>query len=421
MVARKTKSRLLWASLIMLLHVSCGGDVNSLGDSHFTHEGIYISDTTTSLVMAQPNKVKFYVEVSGSMNGFFRANKPTHFKADVWQIMGYFSPIAPDVTVLTNSGNSGTKISLLNFQTKMNTGGFISQASTKVPVMLETILSELNSEEGEVAILISDMKYSPVGSAAPTVLMTQYSTDVSRILANYNQSISLVCATSNFLSSNGTEVCSRSPYYYLILGKDEYVTEVRNNISTLLKDRNHFVDNIDSGINYGTPQYSFGSSYLCDRLDNEPTFVAYEEHDASVGDTCTIKLKLDIRNYRWLLEYEPVLRRAFEVKPLYGSNVKVGKISYDIETKENKQLKRKAEVTIELKICDMPLDMDVIEWNLNIPDSEYTMFNEFFEGAVNENDPTKSYSVLEFIHGIFYGGILNQHGNSNYILISKNG
>lgn len=421
MVARKTKSSLLWASLIMLLHASCGGDVNSLGDSHFTNEGNYISDTTTSLVMSQPNKVKFYVEVSGSMNGFFRANKPTHFKADVWQIMGYYSPIAPDVTVLTNSGNSGTKISLLNFQTRMNTGGFISQASTKVPVMLETILSELNSEEGEVAVLISDMKYSPVGAAAPAVLMTQYSTDISRILANYNQSVCLVCATSNFLSSNGTEVCSRSPYYYLILGKDEYVTEVRNNISTLLKDRNHFVDNIDSGINYGTPQYSFGSSYLCDRLDNEPTFVAYEEHDASVGDTCSIKLKLDLRNYRWLLEYEPVLRRAFEVKSLYGSNVKVGKISYDIETKENKLLKRKAEATIELKVCNMPLDMDVIEWNLNVPDSEYTLFNEFFEGAVDENDPTKSYSVLEFIQGIFYGGIINQHGTPNYILISKKG
>lgn len=401
---------------------SCSKEVNSLQDPHFTSDGHYNEqDTVYSLTMRQPNKVKFYVEVSGSMNGFFRANKPTHFKADVWQIMGYYSPVASEVTILTNSGNSGTQISLPNFQTRMNTGGFISQASTKVPVMLETILSSLNADEGEVAILISDMKYSPVGSAAPAVLMTQYSTDVSKILASHNQSISLVCATSNFLHSNGTEICSRSPYYYLILGKDEYVAEIRNNISTLLKDRNHLVDNIDSGINYGVPQYTFGSSYLCDQLDDEPTFIAYEEHDSSVGDTCTIKLKLDIKNYRWLLEYEPVLRRAFEVKSLYGSNIEIGKISYDIETKENKQLRRKAEATIELKVCNMPLDMDVIEWNLNVPDSEYTLFNEFFEGAEDENDPTRSYSVLEFIQGIFYGGIINQHGNPNYILISKNG
>ena len=105
---------------------------------------------------------------------------------------------------------------------------------------------------------------------------------------------------------------------------------------------------------------------------------------------------------------------------MYGSNVLVGKISYDIETKENKQLKRKAEAIIELKVCNMPLDMEVIEWNLNIPDSEYTLFNEFFEGSVDENDPTRSYSVLEFIQGIFYGGVINQHGSSNYILISKN-
>ena len=407
------------ATLILL---SCCKDINSLSDPHFTPDGYYkMKDSIYSLTMKHPNKVKFYVEVSGSMNGFFRANRPTHFKADVWQIMGYYSPIAPNVTVLTNSGSSGAQVSLQNFQTKMNTGGFISQASTKVPVMLETILSNLNAKDGEVAILISDMKYSPVGAAAPAVLMTQYSTDISRILADYDQSISLVCATSNFLGTNGAEICSRSPYYYVIMGKDEYVTEVRNSISTLLNDRGHFVDNIDSGINYGMPQYTFGSSYLCDRLDdNEPAFVAYEEHDSSVGDTCTIKLKLDIKNYRWLLEYEPVLRRSFEVKSLYGSNISIGKISYDIETKENKQLKRKAEAIIELKVCNMPLDMDVIEWKLNVPDSEYTLFNEFFEGAVDENDPTKSYSVLEFIHGIFYGGILNQHGNSNYILISKN-
>lgn len=417
-----TKSHLLCASLLMLfMHVSCGGHINSLDDPHFTSDGCYIPDTTTCLVAKQPNRVKFYVEVSGSMNGFFRANKPTYFKADVWQIMSYYSPIVSDITILTNSGSSGTRISLPTFQTRMNTGGFVSQASTKVPIMLETILSELDEKDVDVAVLISDMKYSPVGAAAPAVLMTQYSTDISRILSKFNQSISLVCATSNFLGSNGTQICSRSPYYYLILGKDEYVTEVRNNISTLLKDRNHFVDNIDSGITYGTPLYSFSSSYMCDRLDNEPTFVAYEEHDNSVGDTCTINLKLDITNYRWLLEYEFVLRNAFEVKSLYGSNVEVGKILYNIETKEDKQLKRKAEATIELKLFNMPLDMDVLEWNLKVPDSEYTFFNEFFEGAEDENDPSKSYSVREFIQGIFYGGIINKHAKSNHILISKNG
>ena len=169
------------------------------------------------------------------------------------------------------------------------------------------------------------------------------------------------------------------------------------------------------------PQYTFGGSYLCEQLDNEPTFIAYEEHDAFVGDTCTIKLKLDIKNYRWLLEYEPVLRRAFEVKTHYGSDVKVGRIMYDIETKENKQLKRKAVATIEIKLYNMPLDMDVVEWNLNIPDTEYTLFNEFFEGAEDENDYSKSFSVLEFIQGMFYGSNINQHGNSNHILISKRG
>ena len=45
--------------------------------------------------------------------------------------------------------------------------------------------------------------------------------------------------------------------------------------------------------------------------------------------------------------------------------------------------------------------------------------NDFFENAFDENDVTKSYSVLDFIKGMFYGGVLNTQPKPSYILISK--
>ena len=67
----------------------------------------------------------------------------------------------------------------------------------------------------------------------------------------------------------------------------------------------------------------------------------------------------------------------------------------------------------------MATDSEVIEWTLEIPDTNYTLFTEFFDNANQENDPTKSYSVIDFVKGMFYGGLINKTLSPNFILISK--
>ena len=69
----------------------------------------------------------------------------------------------------------------------------------------------------------------------------------------------------------------------------------------------------------------------------------------------------------------------------------------------------------------MANDSEVIEWILDIPHTNYKLMNEFLEGAVAEGDPNKSYSVIDFIKGMFYGGIISKDLKPNYILISKKG
>ena len=69
----------------------------------------------------------------------------------------------------------------------------------------------------------------------------------------------------------------------------------------------------------------------------------------------------------------------------------------------------------------MATDSEVIEWNLELPDTDYTLFNQFFDGAVSEGDPSKSYSVLDFVKGMFQGSVVTKKLSPNYILISKKG
>lgn len=408
----------------MLLLVSCKGPINSNYDPHFgtaDQDGYLLRDSVESEFKIQkPSKLKFYVEVSGSMNGFFRANRPTHFKTDLWKILSYYSPIAPEICVLTNNGTQGTSYQHAMFQTKMNTGSFVSTASTKVPLMLQTIISDLNTEAGEVAVLVSDMKYSPVGAAAPKVLMTQYSTDVSKILGNFGEAVSLICATSNYLDNKSKDVCPQSPYYYLVLGKPECVAGIRNGISTLLENQGHFIDNIETGFDFGKPKYGFGIPSWCVQLEDEPTFTDYEE--TSEGDTCTVKLKVNLEDYRWIMANEECFRTAFKASTKYGSEVKVGDIKVDVQNiiGTDKQLDRKVTATVDLKLFNMLTESEVIEWTLEIPDTNYSMFLPFFENADVDNNPSKSYSLMDFVKGMFYGGLINKTLEPNYILVSKN-
>lgn len=398
---------------------SCCGDIKTVGDPHFNADGT-LSDSvdTLSLKPSAPTKVKFYVEVSGSMNGFFRANKVTDFKKDVWQIVSYYSAIAPEITILTNDGSVGSSYPQTQFQTLMNTGAFVSSASTRVPLMLESIFNNLNTEEGEVAVLISDMKYDPVGAAAPQVLLSQYSTDISKKLGPRKKAVCLIGATSDYLDKKGNVVTDKSPYYFFVIGNGEQVAFMRNGISTMLDINNRFIDNIESGFDYGVPTCSFGIPDNCWQMDDTtPTFVGFDE---SANDTCTIKMKVHLEGYRWIVASEPYFKNAFRIKALFGSNVEVGNVEFDIKNITEKELVRTATATAEVKIFDMAMDSEVLEWTLELPDTDYTLFSPYFDGATNANDPTKSYSVADFVKGMFYGGVVNKTLRPNYILISKN-
>ena len=396
---------------------SCGGKLNTVADPNFTEEGMLVKSKKgdTSFRTKQPSKVTFYVEVSGSMNGFFRPNLATEFKSDLYAILTYYKPIISDVVVLTNDGTQGARFSIDDFQRRMNAGDFVSASETIVTKMLGTILSNLEPKEGEVAVLVSDMKYSPEKDPTKDALMSQYSSDISKVVAPSEVAVSLLAATSNYLDKSGQSIENESPYYYLVMGAPETAGYMRTGIATLLEDANHYVDGFETGYNYKSVRYTFGSTKQALQLDEQPTFYGW---DPSSDDTCSINLKLDLSDFRWLTANTEALKKAISVKALYGSTVEVGKISVVCENKRERQINRHAEATIELRITGIPTDSDVIEWTFNHPDDLIGGMTRFF-GATSEKEYDKSYSIEGFIKGLTYGGHLNTWNKTpNYILIS---
>lgn len=394
-------------AIIVIVKLTKSDDLNSLGDRNFTKEGklkkkpdfAKINDTVS---------VRFFIESSGSMNGFFRSDAPTEFKRDVYTIMSYYTNITKDINIMTNEGSIDRTLTLSQFQGAMNAGNLQSNASTKVPKMLTSIIEQLH--KGEVAVLISDMKYSPVGDQSPEVLLLQYSAEIAKIAGNSKNAFGLVGATSDYLMRT-QDTIKKSPYYYLIIGDQDRVTYIRNGISSILDRNNNYVDNIDFGYEYGNVPYEFGNIQNVVQLENEPTFCEYL-------DPCTITLKVKLETYRWIVANEKIIRNNFKCKSMHGSTVKTTIKDIEVDNYTDKELKRSVVATIELKVSNMQQDMDVIEWNLDIPSSDYTRLTQFY-GATSENDFTKSYSIETFISGIQQGGIVNKQPNPNYILITK--
>lgn len=401
-------------ALLALMTISaCCDSLNTLNDPHFTEEGKLIQKPSFAK-LDYNSVIHFYIESSGSMNGFLRAGQPTSFKQDVYEIMSYYSPVTKDVNIMTNSGGVAGQLSLTQFQTAMNTGALECNASTQVPVMLRNIVSRL--KKNDVAVLISDMKYSPVGSAAPNVLLTQYSAEIARIAGDSQKAYSLVCATSNYINKEGSVVTNESPYYYLIVGEQDKVSAVRNGIAIMLQRQKRFVDNLEIGYKYASCPYDFGVPKNVVRLEKQPTFYGYGE----AVDECVIPLKLKLESYRWLMSNKEVLKQCFTCKPKYGSTVSVESLEVEECNNVNLELKRSVVATIKIKVSNMPSDMEVLEWNVDIPYAKLTTMKKFLDDSKGENDVTTSYSLTSFICGIGQGGVVNYQPKPNYILISKN-
>ena len=363
-------------------------------------------DTIPAWEPSEPASVTFYVEASGSMAGFFRANKATHFKTDVASITSLFdtfSDITCKIKVFKDANEAVSDYSYQDFNRNMSSGNFVTSGETIVPNMFEKVLDDIHPENGECAVLISDMIYSPVGNKALPVLLAGYESNIRNIAIKHKLPISVVCAVSNFLDRNGRETANRSPYYYLIIGSKENVTYMRNCIATILKDEpenrgdsSRYVDALEFGIPYGNPRYSFKKTQVVYQHKNTLAFKGYNKS----ADSCRIEVNMDLSKYPWALKDDSVLDSLLEVKTEFGSVVTIKDAKFKEDLHHQGSLKRLAEATVTFSLSHMPLKADIIDWRMKrIPQIYQMEFGEILQGK-SEADRQRTFTMKEFLNGL---------------------
>lgn len=390
-------------TIVMMGLSSCGSDINSIQDPHFEADGTPLDTTYVAFVPQRPESVKLYIETSGSMNGFFRANKTNKFKKTVWSVVSGLQHCSDNnVYTMSNGGEIDSPISFNDFRNKMNAGGFVSNTDTHIPAMLASIIQNIDTNKNEVAVLISDMKYSPTGpGAAPTI--AQYQEQIRNLTARHPYGVAFICATSEYLDNGGSVVEAESPYYYIVIGKPENVAATRNDIVAWCEYTDSYVESGDLGMNYRTPQYAVHSITNGLAHSGFPNQVI-TTYDRGLSDTCSFVVRINLTGYPCGLD-KVTLDSCFNAIATNGANVIKEVVNVKDDHHPNGSFDRESFVDYKVKVFNLPLDDEVIEWTFsNRPfDGHYNQKFLYIASGDNESQLDRTFSFDKFIEGHFNG------------------
>ena len=180
-----TTTIIVVSCLLIVFSSSCK-TLNQTPLPHYNEDGVLEEKIFNSFYTSEvPESISLYIESSGSMNGLFRPNQSTRFQYDISAILTCreLTDVITGVNIFNNNGDGVQQYNPSDFRKKMNKGDFVSQQSTFIPAMINTMLNDVDSCACDVAVLISDMKYSPVrpdGTVTKTDIQ-QYELDIKNL------------------------------------------------------------------------------------------------------------------------------------------------------------------------------------------------------------------------------------------------
>ena len=405
------KRQLASSILGMLLLSSCNNaNLNSFNLEPFDQDGVlketFLESYQTPVL---PDSIGIYIESSGSMNGLFRRNYPTKFKHNVSAII-----MDNEIASRTISGKvfdrncKPIEYNLHDFKDKMNNGGFVSQASTDVPNMLEVIIKELNKKKHDVSVFISDMKYAP--NQNPNVKSSQYDIEIKSLFSTISdKSVSVIGCESEYLRPDGKIKCSEFPYYITIIGESSKTLWLRNRILSILQEDKNVKGTLDFNYHIDKPNYTLVPS-SCNGFSLNRMEVLKDS-------------KLKGRSYSLLGYNESVVPSGFLVAADYNSLPKELLDSlciedFDIDTNLKslhvsvEKLSRKSDpsktvkglanpnVFIEFKMNGLDkIKEDVLSIRLNDRKNSTTWLEKYY-GADHDSVCSKTVSIDDFLKGL---------------------
>ncbi|MCM1312488.1 MAG: hypothetical protein NC252_06270 [Roseburia sp.] len=359
------------------------------------------------------------------MNGFFRANKANKFKETVWSVFSGLAQISDNVVYpMSNGGDIDSPVTMTDFRKRMNAGEFVSNTSTHIPIMLRNIIQNIDTAKKEVAVLVSDMKYSPMGkSAAPE--LSQYQEEIRNVIGNHPHiSLSFICAISEFLAPNGSIVQENSPYYFIIIGKAENVAAMRNDIARWCEGKNSYVESGDMCMTYQTPDYTIEEVKNGMKHNGYPNNVI-TTFDRDVSDTCSFIVRINMNAYPWGVVRADVLKDFFNAKAVNGSSVKFELLNTPEHLVDNHAYKHEFErcsyADFLVKLYDVALDDEVIEWTFTNPHFGVRYTTDFYDMITteDENDLSGTFSFNKFLEGCFNARLNTYNEEPVRVLVSS--
>lgn len=396
--------------LASLLFIACGQKINSIEHPSFDENGVLNEDISDAFYSAVPTaSIRFYIEASGSMNGLFRPGKPTAFKRNMWSVLSRNRERIPGVKAFINGTSRVVDYSIDDFRTRMNNGGLISAASTVVPDMLQKVLNDLGTGECEVAVFVSDMKYSPVGGSATAI--DQYAIDIQSMFSSHrNYSVSVIGLESEYIAVNGSVACPEFPYYMLVIGEGPKAAFARNQIMSALGGEDAVKGCIDYNASYGCPYYSVypiaGVLGLKQNIHEvaagrDKCFYSFSGYSPAAG---VAEFVVAIRG-----QHIPYSILSSLDRDDFTLNSYTGGSKLDWELVEEPSLRSADDkrvnqfvdpnLFLKIRIEEMLLPTDVISIRLKTPKEETQWIRKYY-GASREGDLHKTFSINGFIDGL---------------------
>ncbi len=397
------------AFLVALFSIcACKHSINEINNDSFTDNGVLKQEVIDRFYTAAPaDRIQLYVETSGSMNGLFRARKSNAFKTDMSTFLLKNASDISGVKAFTDGSTMTRSYSINDFRSYMNDGRFVSSMTTEVPRMLEVILGDLKDEACDLAVFVSDMKYSPRGGSATA--LGQYAIDIEAMFEKYEDyAVSVIGLESEFLAANGRVSCENFPYYMIVIGEGPKVSYVRNLILSQLEGNGHVQGHIDFNLTYGCPFYSVLPFHgTCGGLMPNPNEQGTSMHHSLLGYSMLPEsefiLAVREQHLPWEI-YKGLDASSFEVKSTtMGLSVPFDVLDKDpnMTSSEDALVKKTVQPSHYLKIKpnDILFGTDVISIRLLNHTIDKTWIQKYY-GAQREEELDKTFSMDGFIEGL---------------------